>query len=81
MSHAVPRTDAQLEKAARRRVRFPLWNILLFVPLIATLVPAWYNSRTPELGGIPFFYWYQMLCIPLSVLCLVIVYRFTRRER
>ena len=78
MSHAVPRTDAQLDAAARRRVRFPLWNVLLFVPLIATLVPAWYNSRTPELGGIPFFYWYQMAWVPITVVLTIIVYIKTK---
>ena len=36
-----------------------------------------YNSADPELIGIPFFYWYQMLWVPLSVVCTLIVYRKT----
>ena len=43
------------------------WNWLLLVPLLGTLFPPIYNTHDPELIGIPFFYWYQMLWIPLSV--------------
>jgi hypothetical protein len=50
------------------------------VPLLGTLFPFIYNSNDPELIGIPFFYWYQMLWIPISVLCTLVVYRKTRRE-
>jgi Protein of unknown function (DUF3311) len=57
------------------------WTWLLLVPLIGTLVPTIYNTKDPELAGVPFFYWYQMLWIPLSVLCTVLVYRATRRRR
>ena len=57
------------------------WTWLLVLPLIGTLIPSIYNTRDPELIGIPFFYWYQMLWIPLSVLCTVLVYRATRKKR
>jgi hypothetical protein len=57
------------------------WNWLLLVPLLGVLIPPIYNSADPHLIGIPFFYWYQMLWIPLSVLCTVAVYRHTRGER
>ena len=55
------------------------WTWLLCVPLLGTLFPFIYNSNDPELIGIPFFYWYQMLWIPLSVLCTLVVYNKTRR--
>ena len=57
------------------------WSWLLLVPLIGTLIPPIYNTRDPELFGVPFFYWYQMVWIPVSVLVTVIVYRATRQER
>ena len=56
------------------------WTWLVVVPLIGTLIPAIYNQNSPELIGIPFFYWYQMLWIPLSVICTLVVYNKTRRE-
>jgi Protein of unknown function (DUF3311) len=57
------------------------WYWLLLLPLIGTLIPPIYNHDTPRVIGIPFFYWYQMVWIAISVLCTVIVYRKTRGER
>ncbi|MGZ4276429.1 MAG: DUF3311 domain-containing protein [Solirubrobacteraceae bacterium] len=54
--------------------------MLLAVPLIGVLIPTIYNTSEPALIGIPFFYWYQMLWVPLSVLCTIVVYRATRRS-
>ena len=52
--------------------------VLLSIPLWATLLPWMYNHRDPQLFDIPFFYWYQLLWIPLSVLCTLTVYRLTK---
>jgi hypothetical protein len=57
------------------------WYLLLLLPLAGTLVPPLYNTEDPTLGGIPFFYWYQLVWVPLSVLATWVVYRKTRRER
>jgi hypothetical protein len=57
------------------------WYWLLVLPLVGTLIPPIYNSADPELIGIPFFYWYQMLWILISVTCTVVVYRKTRGDR
>ncbi len=57
------------------------WTWLLLVPLAGTLIAPIYNTRDPELFGVPFFYWYQMVWIPVSVLLTVLVYRATRRGR
>jgi hypothetical protein len=62
---------------ARRRV----WYLLLIVPMIGTLIPPIYNTKNPTLIGIPFFYWYLMLWVPVTVVCLGIVYRATRGDR
>ena len=55
------------------------WNWLLLVPLLVTLYPPLYNRREPDLGGIPFFYWYQLAIISVGVLCTYLVDRKTRR--
>jgi hypothetical protein len=57
------------------------WTWLLLIPLIGTLIPPIYNTRDPELFGVPFFYWYQRVWIPVSVLVTVIVYQATKRGR
>jgi hypothetical protein len=56
------------------------WSWLLLIPLVGTLIPPIYNSQDPELFGVPFFYWYQMVWIPVSVFITVTVYRVTRRR-
>jgi hypothetical protein len=56
------------------------WYWLLLIPLAGTLVPPLYNSADPEVAGIPFFYWYQLLWVPLSVLVTWTVYRKTKRR-
>ena len=50
------------------------FSLLLLIPLIALLWPAYYNTYNPVLLGMPFFYWYQMLWILLTALLTVIAY-------
>ena len=57
------------------------WYWLLLVPLVGTLIPPIYNVADPRLIGIPFYYWYQMAWIPISVVCTIVVYRRTRGDR
>ncbi len=65
---------------ARMRTLLAGWRGLLLVPVIATLATPLYASHDPELFGVPFFYAYQLAWIPLSMLCMAVVYRATRRE-
>lgn len=53
-------------------------HLLLVIPLVGTLLPWFYNRTDPRLFGIPFFYWYQLVWIPIGVVCTLIVYRATR---
>lgn len=66
---------------ARRGVHVRPANLLLLIPLIGTLLPMFYNQDHPRLGGMPFFYWYQLLWIPISVAITWFVYRTTGGER
>jgi hypothetical protein len=54
------------------------WYWLLAVPLLGLLVPPIYNDIDPTLIGIPFFYWYQLLWVPISVAVTAVVYVKTR---
>jgi hypothetical protein len=65
---------------ARGRVTglvFNPWNLLLIIPFVILLNPL-YNMESPEFIGMPFFYWFQFLIIPLGVLCTILVYRMTK---
>jgi hypothetical protein len=56
------------------------WHRLLFaIPYIAMLWVPSYNRLEPELGGIPFFYWYQLLWILLGAAIVGIVYAIDLR--
>ena len=37
-----------------------------------------FDITEPCLGGIPFFYWFQMAVIPLGILCTLAVHVLTR---
>jgi len=53
------------------------WNLLLIIPAVALIFPAVYARSTPELFGVPFFYWYQFAWIILTGLITAFVYRAT----
>ena len=58
---------------------FRAWNLLLLVPLISLITPL-FNITEPRLGGIPFFYWFQLAIIPVGVLCTLAVHLLTRHS-
>jgi hypothetical protein len=41
---------------------------------------GFYNRAEPSLAGIPFFYWFQLLWIPVGALLLWPVYRAEDRD-
>jgi hypothetical protein len=72
--------DGALAESTRRAERsdHSHWNWLLLLPLVATLFPPLYNEVDPRLFEIPFFYWYQLAAIAVSVLVTLVVYTKTR---
>lgn len=53
--------------------------LLLFVPCVVALWTPLYNTQTPALFGVPFFYWFQLLLIPASALAIFAADRIGRR--
>ena len=68
---------AESTRRAERSDHSP-WNWLLVLPLLATLFPPIYNEIDPRLFDIPYFYWYQLAAIGVSVLVTLVVYMKTR---
>ena len=54
------------------------WNWILVLPPIGLLFPAFYSRPEPALFGFPFFYWYQLACVPVTSLLLYAIYRRIR---
>lgn len=54
------------------------WYLILVLPFIATLFPQIYNSMTPAIGGLPFFYWFQLLWVLITGGLTILVYYLVR---
>ena len=54
-------------------------RILLLVPFVAVLWVPFYDRTGPTLFSFPFFYWYQLLWVLLSVAVIGLVYRLEHR--
>ena len=52
-----------------------LGRIVLLLPFVGLLWPPLYNHEQPALLDFPFFYWYQLLWVPITALLIWIVYR------
>ena len=63
---------AQSSPPGIRPVRLISVTILLLIAICGALFVPIYARATPMLGDFPFFYWYQLLWIPVTaVLCLI----------
>jgi uncharacterized membrane protein len=60
----------------RSRTKKTSWLLLfLVVPFMVLLFPQFYNFEQPTLIGIPFFYWFQLLCVIIVSLVIAALYR------
>lgn len=73
--------SADLSPPIAKRSDHSPWNYLLLFPIVLPLLTFLYNRATPQLFGIPFFYWFQMLFSPLAVLVSVSAFYLARRAR
>ncbi|MFD9434609.1 DUF3311 domain-containing protein [Streptomyces sp. NPDC060002] len=53
----------------------------LIAPFVAMLWVGSYAKVDPAFIGIPFFYWYQMLWVPLSAALTVTAYKLWQRDQ
>ncbi|MBB4480595.1 DUF3311 domain-containing protein [Rhizobium etli] len=60
------------------RSKAALW--LLIIPYIGLLWPPFYNLREPSLFGFLYFYWYQLLWVPITATLTWIAYRSVRHD-
>jgi hypothetical protein len=67
-----------------RRPRTAVWvtvTILLVVAVAGTLAVPIYARATPALANFPFFYWYQLLWVPVvGILCGISYFLVTSGE-
>ena len=52
--------------------------VLLAAAVISTLWVPFYNHLTPTLGDFPFFYWYQLMWVPIVAILAAVAYLLSR---
>jgi len=63
---ALRRVGTWIVIATRRHVgTWIVITVLLAAALIGTLWVPFYNHTTPTLWGFPYFYWYQLMWVPI----------------
>jgi cytochrome c biogenesis factor len=72
-------SDTPTRGPARPGPYFVAGLILLIATVLPLVVPL-YARSSPELAGIPFFYWYQMLLVPMTSFLIWIAYLVVGRE-
>lgn len=55
-------------------------NWLLLLPFAGLLYVPIYNRAEPSLWGFPFFYWYQLMWVPITVFLIWLAYRRMRHD-
>ncbi|MDQ0634071.1 hypothetical protein QFZ40_001980 [Arthrobacter pascens] len=55
-------------------------GVLLAVAIVVPLFVPGYSFDNPRLGGMPFFYWYQMMWIPVTACLVGISYWLVSKE-
>jgi hypothetical protein len=62
-------------------IRRVLAAACLIAPFVALLWVPWYARDAPSLDGVPFFYWFQFLWVPASVLLMTAAYLLLHRTK
>lgn len=73
--------EPMIDEAARARRRRLWWYLLFVIQFAAVCWPPLYNKAEPQMAGLPFFYWYQLLWIVIGGVLTAIVYFATEKSR
>jgi hypothetical protein len=65
---------AQPTPPGRNPARWVAVTILLLIGIAGTLIVPIYARSTPKLGDFPFFYWYQLIWVPVVAILSGICY-------
>jgi Protein of unknown function (DUF3311) len=81
---AQSRSEPTTHARPRRKAHPAVWiaiGALLAAVLAGTLWVPIYNRTAPALGGWPFFYWYQLLWVPVVALVSWCAYLLSKAAR
>jgi len=63
-----------MKQVSGKRGGWSWWYLLFVAQFVVALWPPFYNKSEPYLGGIPFFYWFQLLWVLISAALTAVVY-------
>ena len=61
--------------------RWHIARVLLIIPFIAVLSVPFFDRLKPEWLGFPFYYWWQLVWVVLSVGVIGLVYKMEHPDR
>ena len=73
-------TRSTATRGPARRGRYVIAGVLLSAAILLPLMPQTYSFNAPTLGGMPFFYWYQLLWVPISAALSSVAYWLVNTE-
>lgn len=62
----------QKRSNSRRILKYVVSAILFLMPVAVYFDVPLYNVVNPIFAGLPFFYWFQLVMLPVSALCFFI---------
>jgi hypothetical protein len=63
---------------SRSPVAWAVVTVLLLIGIAGTLIVPIYARSAPKLGAFPFFYWYQLIWVPVVAILAWISYLLVR---
>lgn len=78
LTHTEEDVMAQSHPARTHAGTWIVITLLLAAALIGTLWVPFYNHTSPALWGLPFFYWYQLMWVPIVAILSGVAYLLTK---
>ena len=69
---------AQTTSRRRRPAALTAASVLLVIGIVGTLWVPIYARSAPKLGDFPFFYWYQLIWVPVVAILTTLAYLLLR---
>jgi membrane protein implicated in regulation of membrane protease activity len=66
---------------SRSPITWVIITILLLAALVGTLWVPFYARTAPKIGAFPFFYWYQLLWVPVVAVLSWVCYLLARSAK
>src|SRR5579875_461687 len=70
---------AQPHQRTRSPLSAAIATVLLHISVVGAFWVPFYNRPTPKLGDFPFFYWYQLIWMPVTMVLCYLAFLLIRR--